>query len=264
VAVITLTTDFGQRDPYVAAMKGVILTSCPQARILDLSHDIAPQDTHEAARFVAGAAPYFPAGTIHVVVVDPGVGTPRRPLAVRAGGQVFLCPDNGVLTEVARALGIEEAREIANPAFMRDTISNTFHGRDVFAPAAAHLARGTSFESIGPCIGDLCALDEPEPIWVSATTLCGIVAHVDRFGNAATNIARPILGGRCIVDIAFGNHTIAGLRATYAAVDPGAPLALFNGSDHLEIAVRNGSATEKLGLVRGTEITIHVESMVPL
>lgn len=182
IPLVTLTTDFGTRDPYVAAMKGVIATLCPPARIVDLSHELPAQDIHAAAFFLAGAVPYFPPETVHVIVVDPGVGTARLPLAVRAGGQYFVCPDNGLLTLVLRTLSLEAAYTIANPDFMRSNISATFHGRDIFAPAAASLAAGASIAEIGAPVEKLVPLDVPEPR-IAGGKVTGEIAHVDRFGK---------------------------------------------------------------------------------
>jgi len=146
--LVTLTTDFGHRDPYVAAMKGVLHQRCPAVHIEDLSHDLAPQDLIEAALFVEAAMPYYPPGTFHIVVVDPGVGTARRPLALKADGQYFICPDNGLMTLYLQQHPLETAHVITNPAWMLPEVSATFHGRDIFASAAAMLASGSSLEAV--------------------------------------------------------------------------------------------------------------------
>ncbi|MCC6490866.1 MAG: SAM-dependent chlorinase/fluorinase, partial [Candidatus Hydrogenedentes bacterium] len=188
--LITLTTDFGTRDAYAAAMKGVILSACPDARVIDLSHDIAPQDVFEGAMFVAEAVPCFPANSIHCVVVDPGVGTARLPIIVSAGEHTFVCPDNGLLTLFTRQHAIREARMIANPEFMRASISATFHGRDIFAPAAAALARGVPMQDAGERLTTLTMLEIPGVHTTADGIVAGVVMHVDRFGNAITNIHR--------------------------------------------------------------------------
>jgi hypothetical protein len=253
---ITLTTDFGARDPYVAAMKGVILSICPEARIEDLSHDIAPQGIMEGALFLAAAAPYWPLGTCHVAVVDPGVGTERRPVAVAAGGQVFVCPDNGLLTLFLRAYPVQAAREIANPAFLRPKISPTFHGRDIFAPAAAHLAMGMPFDAIGPAVDDLQSLTIPEPT-VDAGLVHGLIVHVDRFGNAITNIPRAMLEPGALYRLHAAALSISEISHTYASVRPGDSVALFGSSGHVEIAVRNGSAQKDFHLKAGDPVTLY-------
>ena len=161
--IVTLTTDFGERDPYVAAMKGVILSRCPEARVIDLTHDIAACDIFEGARFLAEAVPCFPEGSIHVAVVDPGVGTSRLALYARVGGRTVIGPDNGLVTLLMRAHRLEEARVISNPDFHREKVSPTFHGRDVFAFAAGRLACGAKPEAIGPILEELQMLDFPGP-----------------------------------------------------------------------------------------------------
>lgn len=253
--LVTLSTDFGTRDPYVAAMKGVVLNICPQARIIDLGHEIPAQGVLEGALFLAGAAPFFPTGTIHVAVVDPGVGTSRRALALRAGGQFFIGPDNGLFTFVLRQLALDEAREITNPAVMLDDVSATFHGRDVFAAAAAHLARGTAFSQLGNPIDAVETLSVPEARREGAR-LCGEVLHVDRFGNLVTNLHRSMLESHGEIEIRAGQHILQGIRDTYGQVGVGEALALIGGSGHLELAVRNGHAAHELGLDVGAAVEV--------
>ena len=161
--IVTLTTDFGERDPYVAAMKGVILSRCPEAQVIDLTHDIAACDIFEGARFLAGAVPHFPEGSIHVAVVDPGVGTSRLALYARVGGRCVIGPDNGLVTLLIGAHRLEEARVISNPDFHREKVSATFHGRDVFAFAAGRLACGAKSEAVGPKLEEPRLLDFPGP-----------------------------------------------------------------------------------------------------
>jgi len=256
--VVTLTTDFGVRDPYVAAMKGVVCAACPGVQVIDLTHDIAPQDVLEGALFLAGAAPHFPAGTIHVAVVDPGVGTARNPLVVAAGGQVFVCPDNGLITLFAREHPIAEARVIANPAFLRHPVSPTFHGRDVFAPAAGRLAGGARIEEAGDRIEEVVLLDVPCPERDSGGQVRGAVLHVDRFGNAITNIPRSFLGEGDVGSVCVGSHRIERLHTTYGEVDAGQPLALIGSTGHLEVAVRDGHAGRQLQLERDTPVAVGV------
>lgn len=255
-ALITLTTDFGTRDAYVAAMKGVILTACPGVTLADLTHEIPPQDVFEGALFLAESAPYFPEGTIHCVVVDPGVGTARLPIIVAAGKQVFVCPDNGLLTLYARQYPIEDARIITNPVFMREAISATFHGRDIFAPAAARLASGVPMQEAGDRLTTLTMLEVPEVKRDAEGHLEGVVMHVDRFGNAVTNIHRSRLDGPAFSELRAGQQRFTELHETYGDVPPGRALVLFGSSDYLEIAVHRGNAREQLGLPRGTRVEI--------
>jgi hypothetical protein len=237
-------------------MKGVIHSIVPGVQVVDLSHEIPAHDVWEGALFLAGAAPYFPKGTIHCVVVDPGVGTTRLPVIVSAGGHHFVGPDNGLLSFLLKRWSIEEARQITNTAFMLDRISATFHGRDIFAPAAAYLARGAPIHEAGDRLNTLCLLEVPEPAIDLSGRLCGVVVHVDRFGNAVTNIHRSDLGEARVTAIRFGVETLDGLKETYGNVDPGRPVALFGSSDYLEIAVHRGSAAERYDLHRGTRVEV--------
>jgi S-adenosylmethionine hydrolase len=257
--LVTLTSDFGMRDPYAAAMKGVMLDICPELRLVDLSHEIAAQDVLEGALFLAGALPYFPAGTVHLAVVDPGVGSDRRPIAVRAGGQLIVCPDNGLLTLFTRDHAIEDAREITNPTFMRPDLSATFHGRDLFAPAAARLACGASLAEAGPTVGDLVTLDVPEATR-EGDAVRGEVLRIDRFGNAVTNISRALLDGGsgrgAAIEVRAGSATLLGLHRTYADVARGEPLTLFESNGYLAIAVNEGDASAVFGIARGSAVEV--------
>lgn len=254
--IVTLTTDFGARDPYVASMKGVILSICENAQIVDLSHDIGAQDIFEAALFIAEASRWFPRGAVHCVVVDPGVGTARLPIAARASGQYFVCPDNGILTFIAKASPLDEVRSITDPSFMLESISATFHGRDIFAPAAAHLASGASYRSAGERLHTLTLLDVPGVGRDVANMACGIVMHVDRFGNAITNIHRADLPERAKASVHFSGAVIDAISETYGDVPDGSPVALFGSSDYLEIAVHRGNAGERFDLRRGSRVDV--------
>lgn len=257
--LITLTTDFGTRDAYAAVMKGVILTASPDARIIDLTHDIPPQDVFEGALFVAEAAPHFAPGTIHCVVVDPGVGTARLPIMVSAGDHLFVCPDNGLLTLYTRQHPIHEVRMITNSQFMRGSISATFHGRDIFAPAAAVLSLGVPMQDAGERLTTLTMLEIPGVHTAADGILAGVVMHVDRFGNAITNIHRSHVGKSFIAEVHAGQHRFSTVHETYGDVEPGCALALFGSSDFLEIAVHRGNAREQLGLPRGTHIEVRFQ-----
>jgi S-adenosylmethionine hydrolase len=257
--IITLTTDFGSRDAYVAAMKGVICSVLPSARIVDVTHEIRPQNVLEAALLLEAAYPWFPAGTIHVAVVDPGVGTKRRPLAVETSGQLFVGPDNGVLSA---PLGVSHARahEIAETSYELPVRSDTFHGRDVFAPAAAHLASGVTIDRLGPLVNDAVLLDLPKP-QITSSSITGEILRCDRFGNAISSIPRSVLaligGGPYEVFAAGRSH--GRLRRRYRDVPEGEGLALTGGTGRIEIAVNGGSAAELFGLRAGDPIEIRIQ-----
>jgi S-adenosylmethionine hydrolase len=263
--VITLTTDFGLADSYVGTMKGVIVNIAPEARIVDITHDISPQDTHQAAYIVQTFYTYFPAGTVHLVVVDPGVGSDRRAIALGTPEAIFVAPDNGVLTYVWRdALakwGPEacEVVELAEPRFWLPRVSSTFHGRDIFAPTVAHLARGASLYSLGPRLPRLTEADLEQPTAGRTGGLVGRIIHVDHFGNCITNITSQHLeqagmNGHIVVRI-IDQH-IEGLRRTFSDVPVGALIALIGSNDHLELAVRNGSAAQTLGVSIGDTVRV--------
>jgi hypothetical protein len=243
MAIVTLTTDFATADGYVGAMKGVILRRAPSAQLVDLTHEIERHDIEAAAFALATAAPLFPAGTIHVAVVDPGVGGPRLPVVVCSGGQVFVGPDNGIFALAAPLP--EAAYEIAADRFVRHPISDTFHGRDVFAAAAGVLAAGLEPAEAGPPI----AL---EAISREAADPC--IVHIDRFGNLITDIPGDELGPDDAVAIA-GGPPIARAR-TYAEAPVGGALAYVGSADTVEIAVREGSAAEVLGAARGYSVAL--------
>ena len=248
---VTLTTDFGTRDSYVAQLNGVLLAGCADVRVLDLTHEIAPHDVVEGALFLAGAVPAFPPGTVHLAVVDPGVGGDRRRIAVEVAGQRVVCPDNGLLTLLARSHPIDAAHELTSSRFRREPASATFEGRDVFAPAAAHLACGGSLADLGPSVAEPIQLPLPEPA-AGEHGVLGEVLHVGRFGNAITNIPASMLPearGRA------AGRDLALLR-TYADAEAGEALALAGSSGDVEVAVREGSAAEALGLGRGDAVRV--------
>jgi S-adenosylmethionine hydrolase len=254
--LITLTTDFGWRDPYVAAMKGVIYAANRQLVVVDLSHEIPALDILEGALFLASAVPYFPPGTIHVAVIDPGVGMDRHPIAVSAGGQILVCPDNGLPTLFLREYPLQEARIISNAVFMRETISATFHGRDIFAPAAARLASGAPLSELGEELDAIVTLDMPQASRDSAGAIQGEIIHVDRFGNLMSNIHHRILGGKIPRMVHAGGLCLEAIRRTYADAPPKATLALFGSSGYIEIAVNGGNAHETLGIEKGDAVEV--------
>ncbi len=241
--VITLTTDFGTRDGYVGAMKGVILARAPGVTCVDLTHDIPAQDVAAAAFAIAQAAPYFPTGTIHVVVVDPGVGGERRGVVIDGGSQWFIGPDNGVFSVACPAP--RGAWEIRSPRFLRERVSATFHGRDVFAAAAAVLAVGAQASAVGPPVELAGVLPGGPP---------GRVVHVDLFGNLITDLR---VGSEAAADahVHVGQLALP-IRRTYADVAPGAPVAYVGSAGTIEIAVRDGSAARELGLGRGARVSL--------
>ena len=252
--LITLTTDFGLADSYVGVMKGVILGRCPFARLIDLTHHIPPQDVLAARLALEAAHPFFPAGTLHVAVVDPGVGTPRAALWARTVTARFLAPDNGLLSFLEPEQ-ILELRRVENPELMLHPVSRTFHGRDVFAPVAGDLAGGLDAAALGPMAGDLLRLTLPLPV-VAAGTIRGEILTFDHFGNALTNLREPDLP-RAASKVRVAGTTLP-LVGTYAAVPPGAPLALLGSSGRLEINVREGSARQVLALQRGDPVELRI------
>jgi S-adenosyl-L-methionine hydrolase (adenosine-forming) len=248
-AILTLTTDFGTKAPYVAAMKGVIVALNPVARLIDLSHDIPPQNVRHAAFFLAAALPYFPPGTIHVVVVDPGVGTERAILYVELGTQRLLAPDNGCWTLAAETLPLQHVRRVTNRSYWRDTISGTFHGRDIFAPVAAHLSRGVAPVQLGELVSQWVTLDELRPS-ILAGEVRGEVVFVDDFGNLITNLA-PEAG-----TVLIGDCTVSRRVYTYGEAPPGTLVALTSSFDLLEIAEVQGNAARRLGAHVGTPVIL--------
>ncbi len=254
--VIALLTDFGLRDHYVGTMKGVILGLVPDATIVDLTHDIPPQDVFAAAYELEAAYQYFPPGTVFVAVVDPGVGTTRRAIACEAGGFRFVGPDNGIFSRVAAHQTPTAIVELANEAFARVPVSRTFEGRDRFAPAAAWLARGTPLEAFGPPVAGLTPLGDPDPVQ-HGDALDGHIIRVDRFGNLISNIDRRSLGpDRSRARVTIAGRTITGLTGTYGEAEAGALCAIVGSSGRLEIAVSGGSAEAVLGVGRGTLVRI--------
>ena len=256
--VIALLTDFGTTDHYAGTMKGVLLGICPDATLVDISHDIPAHDVLAGALELAGAYRYFPSGTIFVAVVDPGVGSPRRGLAADTGDYRFVAPDNGVLTQVLRETPAKKIVELTERRYARPTVSRTFEGRDRFAPAAGWLAKGTQLAALGRPVPDIQKLDIPLPE-TSTDVIRGVVLRVDRFGNLVTNIDRKTverLGQTSAITIDAAGRRIARLVATYSELPADGVGALFGSTDHLELAAPSSSAAEKLGLTRGAPITV--------
>jgi S-adenosylmethionine hydrolase len=255
--IITLTTDFGEGSPYVAAMKGVIIGINPAARLLDLTHKVPPQHVRHAAFFLAGAVPYFPPDVIHVIVVDPGVGTQRALLYVEVDGHRLLVPDNGCWTRLVSPLSRPIVRRLTEPRYWRRPVSTTFHGRDILAPSAAHLSLGVAPASLGPLTEDWVRLDFPSPV-LTPDRLAGEVVFIDDFGNLLTNIPgeafRAFSGRR--VRIAVGEQEVTRIVRTYGEAEPGTPVALISSSGELEIAVNHGSAAVVLQAGMGTRVVV--------
>ncbi len=257
--LITLTTDFGQADGYVAAMKGVILSLCPEARLVDISHDIAPQAIRSGAYVLSTAVSYFPGGAIHLVVVDPGVGSARRPVAVQSQRAFYVAPDNGVLTLALEQDPAQGAVHLTNPQFHQPQVSATFHGRDIFAPVAAHLACGVPLADLGTPLdpADLIRLPLSAPQRLADGSWQGEVLHIDRFGNLITNIGLPPSDPERLSVEARGTR-IRGLSRTFADVEAGKPVAYVGSNGYLEIAVRQGNAAALLGLDLGDTVIVTV------
>jgi S-adenosyl-L-methionine hydrolase (adenosine-forming) len=253
--IITLTTDFGLRDPWVGTMKGVILAVTHEVRLVDLSHEIAPHDVGEGARALEAAVPFFPAGTVHLAVVDPGVGGARRALVVARGDQRFVGPDNGLFTPFLLTPGWR-AFELSAPEFRLPVVSRTFHGRDLFAPAAAHLALGVPPDRFGAEVADPVRLPWPGAHRV-AGGLAGEVVHVDRFGNLVTSIGASDVDLDAVVGVA-GREI--GVVRTFAEIPPGQVAGIVGSSGRLEIAAREASAARVLGLGPGAPVLVRRRS----
>jgi len=254
MVIITLTTDFGDQDAYVATMKGVILGINPKATIVDICHSIEPQNIAQAAFIIGTAWDYFPRDTIHMVIVDPGVGSQRRAIAMKTQGALFVAPDNGVLSYVIDASPEEpEAVNLTNSKFWRHPVSSTFHGRDIFAPVAAHLSLGVPLEEFGQAITSLSTFPLPHPQIGANGELTGHILHIDRFGNIITDVHKEDFpSGNMSMEIA--GRQIERLSTSYAEGDE--LLALLGSSGYLEIALKNGSAASLLDAGIGDEIRI--------
>jgi len=254
--VIALVTDFGTRDHYAGTMKGVALSICPDATLVDITHEIAPHDVLGGALELAAAYRYFPAGTVFLVVVDPGVGSTRRGLAAEAGDYRFVAPDNGVLTLVFNDAAPRRVVELTERKYARPSVSRTFEGRDRFAPAAAWLAKGVDLAGLGRGAGAIQRLDVPAPR-VEADRLDGEILRVDRFGNLISNIDRRTFERfGTAIEITVGGHIVPRVVSTYADAAPGEICALFGSSDHLELAANGSSAAAALALGRGAAVHV--------
>lgn len=275
--VIALLTDFGTTDTYVGVMKAVMLGICPQVHLVDLTHAISPQDVRQAALVLGDSFAYFPPGTVFLVVVDPGVGSQRRQIAARVGSHTFVAPDNGVLSYVIADAANTHCVELVNPAYRLPFVSRTFHGRDIFAPAAAHLACGVPLESFGPPLDSPVKLPFPA-VTVGPKAIHGEVLYIDHFGNIVTSIGRlewldaastlrltPRFGGdRCDIaaattTVTLGSCAIQGIMPSYSANAPGELLALVGSAGWLEIAVNQGNAADGVAVTSGMAVTLELD-----
>ncbi len=268
MALITLTTDFGTTDEYAGVMKGVILSINPQATIVDITHHIDPQNIIQAAYTLLAAYPFFPKGTVHVAVVDPGVGSERSVLALKKQGHIFLAPNNGVLTLLMPSDTAYDLFLIENSAYFLKTVSNTFHGRDIFAPVAAHLSMGLDLSKLGPPAVPQNQIQAtfPQPFINANNNLIGTIIAIDRFGNLITNIDATRLRRFCSqemnnrLEICISNYKISGLTDSYANAAPQTALTLINSRGHLEIAVNGGNAAICFSAQKGDSVTLSIRS----
>ncbi|HPM84635.1 MAG TPA: SAM-dependent chlorinase/fluorinase [Candidatus Anammoximicrobium sp.] len=261
-SILTLTTDFGSGSPYVAQIKGVILSIHPHAVLVDITHDIAPQDVRQGALVLEDVTPRFPESSIHVAVVDPGVGTDRRVLAAEIGRRYYIAPDNGLL---GRLIGRDpDARVMAltKREYWLSAVSATFHGRDILAPVAAHLSLGTALEELGEAWDQPVQVSWPEAV-VEKNRLQGEIIAIDTFGNLISNITQDLIAATRAPDAATvhcGGRTISGIVATYGQRPPGTPIALVGSSNRLEIAVVNGNAAVELRAQVGEAVSVILPS----
>lgn len=268
--IITLTTDFGTSDVYVGVMKGVILSINPDVEIIDITHSVSPQDIYEAAFTIRAAYRYFPKDTIHVVVVDPGVGSERQPIVCQTDITYFVCANNGVLSRVLQDIETDDTNTpksvvIENPSYILPQVSNTFHGRDIFSPVAAHLSLGVALSQFGTPIQDLVRFTVPT-IQTIDNTLTGQIIKIDSFGNLITNISEDTLTAFLLssvtdaasvdFEIIAGNTTITKLNSFYAESEAGEPLAIIGSFGLLEIAINLGNAETGLGMKRDDRIVV--------
>jgi len=256
--IITLTTDFGLKDPYVAEMKAVILSISPNATIIDITHQIEKFNIRTGAYALAAASPYFPKDTIHVVVIDPGVGAKRKAILIQTKQSYFIGPDNGVLILAAESQSIEHAYKIANPKLMLPKISNTFHGRDIFAPAAAHLASGTPPSEFGPEIHKI-VTPKFAKITRRKDVSIGEIIHIDGFGNIITNFKEKeleLMGIKGMVNVKLKNTRLKLCKA-YAEVEARKPLAIIGSHNFLEISINQGNAADTFKTKVGDKVTLY-------
>lgn len=259
-SIITLTTDFGLQDHYVSVLKAVILGISPESRIIDISHQIPPQDIMAGAWVVRNSAMLFPENTVHVVVVDPGVGTDRKPIALKINDQYFVGPDNGIFSLIGDKFDYE-AVELTNKKLWLDDVSETFHGRDIFSPVAAHLAKGVPLSDLGKPLDQLSTYRWATPI-SDKDGIQGWIVHIDAYGNLISNIPKEMV--REAEDpenfrVYVGNTILNGLVKTFGSVPEGEPAAYIGSSGMLEIAINKGNAREMLGVEKGAQLSLVIQ-----
>jgi S-adenosylmethionine hydrolase len=264
--LVTLLTDFGMVDHYVASMKGVILSICPDADLIDISHDVTPFSIPEAAYTLAQAWQCFPIGTVHLAVVDPGVGSTRRPIVAEVAGHSFVAPDNGLLGMIFQANPRAKIREIGATRYFRQPMSNTFHGRDIFAPVAAHLARGLPALKLGRAISDPVLGDFTKPTQLSPGCWTGHVLKVDRFGNVVTNLDWATFHPMAVVPFRLkaGRRIVSRFCPTYADAPAGRPFAINGSSGYVEVSLNQSDAASFLGLAPGSAIRLSLGASVSI
>ena len=264
-AIITLTTDFGLNDHFVGAMKGVMLETAPDAQIVDISHAVQPFDILDGALTISQAYSYFPSGTVHVVIVDPGVGTARRPIILTGDRHLFVAPDNGVLSLIYAREERLSVRHVTAEHYFLQPRSNTFHGRDIFSPVASYLAKGVDPDRFGEEITDYVRFAAPRPKPVDERTLRGVVLKVDRFGNLITNITPPDIPklfeptAPAFKIVVGSKGPITRICGNYAEGGPGEPFGILGSMGFLEIATNRGSAFQILGAGKGSEVNVVME-----
>ena len=257
-ALITLLTDFGFEDEYVGVVKGVILSIHPSARLVDISHAVPPGDLVRASWLLSWSWSCFPKGTVHLTVVDPGVGSSRKILCLEKSGHLFLAPDNGILSRLLTKRDRFRCRAVTNRRYFLKNVSRTFHGRDIFAPVAAHLSKGVSPDRLGPRVDRFQTLPDL-PVVGSPKGIKGQIILIDRFGNLVTNLpAEQVLSvaGKGKLEIRLKGKLLSGLQPSYSAVGRGRPLAVIGSHDLLEIAVNRGSAANRFGVKVGDPVQV--------
>ena len=262
--IVTLTTDFGLNDHFVGTMKGVILNIVPEAEIVDISHAVQPFDVLDGALTIAQSYSYFPTATVHVVVVDPGVGTARRPIIASSEQHHFVAPDNGVLSLIYAREERMRVRHVTSQHYFVHPVSNTFHGRDIFAPVAAYLAKRVDGEKFGEVVDDYVRFNAPKPKPIDARTMRGVVLKVDRFGNLITNITPqdvPMLFQQNAPQfkIVVGKREISEIKSTYSEGEPGEIFGILGSMGYLEVATNRGSAAQAVGVGKGSDVSILLE-----
>jgi hypothetical protein len=258
--IITLITDFGLQDGYVGVMKGVIADINSSANVIDISHNIEPQNVFQAAYALNSSYTYFPKGTIHIVVVDPGVGSDRKILCLKTEDYIFLAPDNGVLSFIVASEESPSIREVTNSKLFLPEVSNTFHGRDIFAPVAAHLSKGIERKDLGERVDKVNEIDLPKPIRSPGGMLTAEIIYIDGFGNLITNVNKELVDRMKIkaerVAITMGRKRINGICKSYADVGANEALAIFGSFGYLEISINRGSARDVLDLKKGDKLDL--------